>query len=185
MLKAKKRPRFNKVCFVDSHYKGNKIFTAAVLTENEKVKEISKCESFCRFPYYPGLFYLREGPNSVQAVRMLKSKPDIVCFDAHGIAHPRKAGLASICGAILDIPSIGIAKSLLYGEVKHEGKIGKIVVGKSTIGFVTTKGKQRFYWTPGYGIDTKWLMKFIEQKGDFSILMMELADNEARSHAIS
>jgi len=73
------------------------------------------------FPYIPGLLAFREGPALIEAFRRLRSEPDVIFFDGHGIAHPRGIGIASHVGLLLDRPSIGVAKSLLTGSVAKPG----------------------------------------------------------------
>ena len=67
------------------------------------------------FPYVPGLLAFREGPAVLAAWDKLKTKPDLLMFDGQGIAHPRGIGIASQMGLWLERPSIGVAKSRLYG----------------------------------------------------------------------
>jgi len=73
------------------------------------------------FPYIPGLLAFREGPALIEAFRRVRSEPDVLFFDGHGIAHPRGLGIASHVGLLLDRPSIGVAKSLLTGSVAKPG----------------------------------------------------------------
>lgn len=74
------------------------------------------------FPYVPGLLTFREGPSVLQALEQLTTWPDLLIFDGHGIAHPRRIGLAAHMGVLLDQPSIGCAKSRLIGTHDEPGE---------------------------------------------------------------
>ncbi len=80
-----------------------------------EVVETSFAEREIGFPYLPGLLSFREAPAVLDAFRGLTNVPDVVLFDGQGIAHPRRLGFASHVGVVLDIPSIGCAKSKLVG----------------------------------------------------------------------
>lgn len=69
-----------------------------------------------RFPYVPGLLSFREAPAALAALEKLPTLPDLVLYDGHGIAHPRRMGIASHVGLLAGIPTIGVAKTRLTGE---------------------------------------------------------------------
>ncbi len=73
------------------------------------------------FPYVPGYLTFREGPAVLAAWRKLRRKPDAMLFDGHGIAHPRRFGIASHIGVVLSVPSVGCAKKRLVGEHAEPG----------------------------------------------------------------
>jgi deoxyribonuclease V len=70
------------------------------------------------FPYIPGLLSFRELPAVLEALDQLRELPDLLLCDGQGIAHPRRLGIASHLGLLVDVPSIGVAKTRLCGA--HE-----------------------------------------------------------------
>jgi len=74
------------------------------------------------FPYVPGLLSFREIPGLLAAFAKLKRSPQAVFCDAHGYAHPRRFGLACHLGLLLDVPTIGCAKSRLLGTHSQPGR---------------------------------------------------------------
>lgn len=80
-----------------------------------KLREISRASQAVRFPYIPGLLSFREAPVILEALSQLSSLPDLLLCDGHGLAHPRRFGLACHVGLLSGLPSIGVAKKLLTG----------------------------------------------------------------------
>lgn len=75
-----------------------------------------------RMPYIPGLLSFREIPAALGAFEKLSVTPELVMVDGQGIAHPRRLGVAAHLGLWLDLPTIGIAKSRLYGKYAEVGE---------------------------------------------------------------
>ena len=100
---------------------GTRCLAAAILWEvdSRRVVEERHAERPLTFPYVPGLLSFREAPALIAALRKLRSTPDALMLDGHGIAHPRRFGIACHLGILCDLPSVGVAKSLLVGEPRE------------------------------------------------------------------
>ena len=92
-----------------------------------KVLETSTISEKIKFPYVPGLLSFREIPSLLKCFEKLKTDPDVIMVDGQGIAHPRRLGIASHLGLVLDKPTIGCAKSKLYGSAVEPLVPGVIV----------------------------------------------------------
>jgi deoxyribonuclease V len=119
------------------------------------------------FPYIPGLLSFREGPAVLAAWELLTMKPDLLMFDGQGIAHPRGVGIASQMGLWLERPTIGVAKSRLYGTHAEPGlKRGDRaeLLGNEgpVIGAVlrTKDNVKPLYISPGHLIDVEHAVEF-------------------------
>ena len=112
-----------------------------------------------RFPYVPGLLSFRETPSVLEAWSKLKTEPDAVMFDGQGIAHPRRVGIASHVGLLINRPTLGCAKSVLVGKYEEppptRAEWTALVDKDETIGAaLRTKTKvQPIYVSPGHLID--------------------------------
>jgi deoxyribonuclease V len=84
--------------------------------------EAATAEEAATFPYVPGLLAFREGPVVLRALERLRRHPDVLIFDAQGLAHPRRMGLATHLGVLLDLPAVGCAKSRLCGTHQDPGE---------------------------------------------------------------
>lgn len=114
------------------------------------------------FPYIPGLLSFREIPAVLKAMEQLGAMPDLLLCDGQGFAHPRRCGIACHLGVLLDIPSIGVAKTRLtgtYGTLPEtRGSRVPLIDGQERIGSVlrTRTGVKPLYVSPGHriGIET-------------------------------
>ncbi len=106
------------VAGVDIGFKNNIALAAVVVLNFPDLQVIDGvvAETCVNFPYIPGLLSFREIPPLLVAFSRLQTVPDLVIVDGQGIAHPRRFGLASHLGLILDKPTIGCAKSRLCGR---------------------------------------------------------------------
>lgn len=98
-------------------------YAAVVLMDFPSLETIAEFTSreVVQFPYIPGLLSFREAPVLLNLFKKVSPSPDLCFFDGHGIAHPRRFGLASHMGLILDRPAVGLAKSKLVGACKEPG----------------------------------------------------------------
>ncbi|MEH2252193.1 deoxyribonuclease V [Nostoc sp.] len=123
-----------------------------------QVIETSLAHRPTSFPYIPGFLSFREIPAVLDALEKIKITPDIILCDGQGIAHPRRLGIASHLGLLVDMPTIGVAKSLLVG--KHEelaetkGSRQPLIYKGETIGAVlrTRTGVKPLYISSGHRV---------------------------------
>lgn len=112
-----------RVAGVDVSFKEGQARAAVALLSFPELElvEQARAELPTPFPYVPGLLTFREGPVVLDAFERLTLWPDLVIFDGQGLAHPRHFGLACHVGLFLDLPSIGCAKSRLFGTHEEPG----------------------------------------------------------------
>jgi deoxyribonuclease V len=122
--------------------------------------EIARAERPLVFPYVPGYLSFREAPAVLAAFDKLTRTPDLLMFDGQGIMHPRRLGIAAHLGVLLDLPSIGCAKSLLLGRPTGElgpdaGEWVEMTDKGSVIGAMvrTKKNVKPLYISVGHKID--------------------------------
>jgi deoxyribonuclease V len=116
--------RIRLIAGADVHFPTKKTVRAVIAVVTYPALELVELSSFegaCNFPYVPGLLSFREIPPLLEAWKKLESKPDLILCDGQGIAHPRGLGFASHFGLVLGVPTIGCAKSPLFGEFKMPG----------------------------------------------------------------
>lgn len=99
-------------------YAGIVVMTLPTLETVEEVGVVSET----RFPYVPGLLSFRETPPLLEAWAKLETEPDALMLDGQGIAHPRRVGIASHVGLLIERPAFGCAKSVLVGTYDEPGE---------------------------------------------------------------
>jgi deoxyribonuclease V len=129
------------VAGVDAAYVKEMSIGAVAVMDYASMRLVEAQTAYCKtcFPYIPTLFSFREVPPAVLSIKKLRTQPDVFLVDAHGFAHPYRCGFASHLGLVIGKPTVGVAKSWLFGEVekggrgdvlllKHEGEVVGAVV---------------------------------------------------------
>lgn len=140
---------------LDVSYRGETGFAAAVLINYKtlEIEEVEVAEGRVVFPYIPGYLAFREAPLMLKALMRLKGEKDLLVVNGHGIAHPRRCGIASYLGVIMGTPSIGIAKRLLAGSIVEKSGKRLIVIDGIVAGVVLRLGRSDLYITIGHMVD--------------------------------
>jgi deoxyribonuclease V len=154
-------PRF--IAGADAAFSDDKstVFAAAVVYDRieRRIVDIAHATTPAEVPYVPGFLAFREGPAVMAALAKLTHEWDVVCFDAHGYAHPRRCGLASMLAIELDVSGVGIAKSLFVGKFDEPrtpaGSTSPLIDKGEIIGRVvrTQDGVRPIFVSVGHRVD--------------------------------
>lgn len=130
--------------------------------------EIARAEKPLVFPYVPGLLSFREGPAILAAFDKLKQKPDLAFFDGQGISHPRRIGIASHIGVLLDLPTLGVGKSPFFvhgpqpGPEPGDWEPWKDRKGDTlAIALRSKRNTKPLFISPGHRIDLDTSLKYV------------------------
>jgi len=175
LVEFKKIEKIDKVLALDVAYKSDSAYCAAIIYDLNQKKVLRELiiKEKVEFPYIPGLLFLREAPIMLEAINKIKDEYDLILVDGQGLAHPRKAGLATIIGILTGKPTIGIAKSFLYGEIKDS----YILVDGEKVGIKFGK----YYASIGSNIDIESLEKFLSRIGFQYPEALKIADKLSKS----
>jgi deoxyribonuclease V len=160
--------RINRVAGVDVAYTDKCAVGAVAVLEYDTLETVETRTSFqdVSVPYVPSFLSFRELPPAVSAINMLSAKPDVFLVDGHGLAHPRRLGFASHLGLVLDAVTVGVAKSLLCGEVvdKEMGGWSPVLYEDETVGAAvqTKPGVKPVYVSVGHKISLKTAIKIVK-----------------------
>lgn len=140
----------------------------AVLSFPElELKEQAIARRPTSFPYIPGLLSFREVPAVLDALEQLTITPDLLLCDGQGIAHPRRLGIASHIGLLVDLPTVGVAKSRLFGKhgevPDQKGSWVALLHKGETIGAVlrTRPNTKPLYISPGHRISLETSIEYV------------------------
>jgi deoxyribonuclease V len=153
-------PRF--LCGVDVAYIGDNAFVAAAIFDmaNAEIIETTTIVDKVSTKYVPGFLGFREGPLLVRIVEKVRAKPDVFLIDGQGVAHPRKFGLACHVGLALDKPTIGVAKSRLYGRTDESMILDP---RGEVIGRIVIADNRKFYVSVGNRISLETASQLVEK----------------------
>lgn len=128
--------RIRFVAGVDVAYVKDTSIGAVAVLDYDSIRLVESQTAYCktRFPYVPTLLSFREVPPAFLSIKKLKTQPDVFLVDAQGFAHPYHCGFASHLGLVISKPTVGVAKSRLFGEVEEGG-------GKEDVAFLKHKGE--------------------------------------------
>lgn len=122
-----------------------------------------------QLPYIPGLLSFREVPGLMAAWQQLHHKPELVLVDGQGIAHPRRFGVACHFGLQADVPTIGVAKSRLYGDYEAvneaPGSFQPLRHGENQLGWVLRSKKRcnPLFISPGHKMSVSASREWVER----------------------
>ncbi len=141
---------------------GNIIAVVSVLNY-PKLEEVEKKYAVLKQEntFNPGYNFYQEGPAIIEAYNKLKQRPDILLIKGNGILHPRRIGLASHVGVVLNTPTIGVAKGILCGELKSD----TVYIGGEARAklLVTKKHGNPLFISPGHMVDLETAFSITKQ----------------------
>lgn len=149
---------------LDCSYFEDRIIGGAVVIDLDTLEPVEKAHSILKldFPYIPGLLAYREAPAMISAVRKLKSDVDVLMVDGFGTNHPRRCGIATQIGLALELPTLGVGKSFLCGDIRDDSyvyqrdeRVGKLVYFKGS--------KRPIYVSPGHRISLDTGVELVEK----------------------
>lgn len=154
-----------------SRQKGPSV-AAAVMWDKTKgeVLEVAtaQMDEALLFPYVSGFLSFREAPLYLAALARLARPPEVLLVDGQGIAHPRRLGIAAHLGVHLDLPAIGVAKTLLFGQPEGElpqeaGSAIRLMDGNMQIGWVyrSRTGVKPLFVSPGHRVGMEESLAFV------------------------
>ena len=155
--------KIEKIAGVDQTFIDKDVISGIVVCDYKDLKPIEKKYAVvkAKIPYVSSFLSYRESPAIVEAFNKLENKPNILIVDGNGILHPRRIGMASHVGILLDIATIGVAKRLMAGEAKE----GTIYIEKEARGYelITREHSRPIYVSPGHKVSLKTSLEIVKK----------------------
>jgi deoxyribonuclease V len=154
---------------VDVSYTKEDSISAAVLLDYASLSPVESETARVKtvFPYIPTLLSFRELPPALTVIRKLRIRPDVILVDGHGIMHPYRLGFASHLGLVLNIPTIGVAKSPLIGEAGqfNKEKWAPMIAEGEIVGALLKTGRKTkpVYVSIGHMVSLKSAIKIVKR----------------------
>jgi deoxyribonuclease V len=157
------------VAGVDVAYARGMSIGAVAVLHYDSLKLVESQTALCktRFPYIPTLLSFREIPPTVLSIKKLHVQPDIFLVDGQGFAHPYRCGFASHLGLAIGKPTIGVAKSRLFGEAertKTEDEVAFLKNKGEVVGAIVTikRGCKPLYVSVGHMVSLETAIKIVK-----------------------
>lgn len=146
----------------DQAYSNGKVISAIAVCDYKSMKLIENKHAVveAKIPYKSGFLFYKDGPAIIEAFNSLENKPDVLIVEANGILHPRRIGMASHVGILLDTATIGVTKALMLGQMIEN----TIYVDKEARGYglITREHANPIYISPGHKISLKTSLEVIK-----------------------
>jgi deoxyribonuclease V len=160
--------QIDKVAGIDVAYSGEHAYSSLLVFDAETGEQIDRVvsEGHAEFPYVPTYLAFRELPIISPLIRHLDDRT-VLMYDGNGLLHPHRFGIASHAGVVFDIPTIGIAKSLLCGRVldEREDHVSPIVLDGRILGYRLSRGGSSapVYVSVGHGMSARQAIQLVKR----------------------
>lgn len=154
---------------VDVAYSKNLSIAVAAILDYRSLKLVESQIAICNtpFPNIPTLLSFREIAPSISCIKKLRNQPDLFLIDGHGFAHPYRCGFASHLSLLIRMPTIGVAKNKLIGEVErvwNKENIAFLKQNNEVIGaeVIPRKGHKPIYISVGHMVSLETAIKIVK-----------------------
>ena len=155
--------KITNIAGADQTYIDNKVVSAIVVCDYKTFEVIERKYAVvdAKIPYISSFLFYRDGPAIIEAFNKLENKPDVLILKGNGILHPRRIGMASHVGILLDTATVGVTKNLMLGQIGEN----TIYVEKEARGYelITREHAKPLYVSPGHKISLKKSLEVVKK----------------------